>query len=75
MTTTQRHVSTDPYRIAIVAAERLRKALTAHCIVIPSLHGSHPVRDTPFVELDGCTAEVAEALATVLERIQPEATA
>ncbi|MEY9873633.1 hypothetical protein ABH931_003122 [Streptacidiphilus sp. MAP12-33] len=72
MTITQRDISTDPYRLAIVAAERLRNALTAHGIAIPSLRGSHPVRETPFVELGGCTAEVAEALATVLEKIQPE---
>jgi hypothetical protein len=72
VTTVQRDISTDPYRIAIVAAERLRNALTAHGVTIPSLRGSYPVREVPFVELGGVTAEVADALAALLEKIQPE---
>ena len=58
----------DPYRLAIVAAERLRAALALHGIMIPSLRGSYPVRETPFVELGGCSADVAEALATLVEK-------
>ncbi len=66
----------DPYRLAIVAAERLRAALTLHGIMVPSLRGSYPVREKPFVELGGCTADVAEALAGLLEKawasVEPE---
>lgn len=66
-------IDNDPYRISIVAAERLRKALDKHGITIPSLRGSYPVMNRPFVELGGCSSEVAEALATVLEKLEPEA--
>ena len=69
MTTTRPNIDTDPYRLAIVAAERLRSALAAHGITIPSLRGSYPARDIPFVELGGCSADVAEALAAVLEKV------
>jgi hypothetical protein len=72
MTTNQQELKNDPYRLAIVAAERLRDALTVHGITIPSLRGSHPARDIPFVELGGCSADVAEALAAVLEKADPE---
>ncbi len=62
------NIDEDPYRLAIVAAERLRAALTAHGINVPSLRGSYPARDVPFVELGGCSADVADALASVLEK-------
>ena len=65
-------IENDPYRLAIVAAERLRGALTAHGITIPSLRGSHPARDVPFVELGGCSAEVAESLASLLEKVEQQ---
>ncbi|MFC1417048.1 hypothetical protein [Streptacidiphilus cavernicola] len=68
MTTNQQELKNDPYRLAIVAAERLRAALAIHGLAIPSLRGSHPARDVPFVELGGCSAEAAEALASVLEK-------
>jgi hypothetical protein len=61
-------IENDPYRLAIVAAERLRAALAGHGIGIPSLRGSHPAMTTPMVELGGCTAEIAESLAAVLEK-------
>ena len=72
MTTTQQDLKNDPYRLAIVAAERLRAALAAHGIAVSSLRGSHPAIDTPMVELGGCSADVAEALAAVLEKADPE---
>ncbi|MEU6667588.1 hypothetical protein [Streptomyces sp. NPDC046727] len=49
------------------AAERLKAALTAHGIVLPSLGGGWIVSGTAMVELGGCRADVAEALAEVLE--------
>ena len=64
-------IENDPYRLAIVAAERLRAALAIHGLAIPSLRGSHPARDVPFVELGGCSAELAEGLAAVLEKMEP----
>ncbi|MFC1433972.1 hypothetical protein ACEZDB_25295 [Streptacidiphilus sp. N1-3] len=66
------NLDTDPYRLAIVAAERLRAALTGHGITIPSLRGSHPAREVPMVELGCCSAEVVEALAAALERVGAE---
>ncbi|MEZ0092638.1 hypothetical protein [Streptacidiphilus sp. EB129] len=71
MTTGQQDIKNDPYRLAIVAAERLRNALSAHGITVPSLRGSHPVMTTPFVELGGCSDGVAEALSAVLEKVEP----
>ncbi|MFC1402426.1 MULTISPECIES: hypothetical protein [Streptacidiphilus] len=68
-TSTGPDIDNDPYRLAIVAAERLRAALSAHGLTIPSLRGSYPSRDVPFVELGGCSAEVADALATALEKV------
>ena len=65
-------ISNDPFRLAIVAAERLRAALKARDLTLPSLRGSYPVLDTPFVELGGCSADVAEALAAILEKAVPE---
>ncbi|MFC1409387.1 hypothetical protein ACEZCY_10150 [Streptacidiphilus sp. N1-12] len=64
-------IENDPYRLAIVAAERLRAAMAIHGLAIPSLRGSHPARDVPFVELGGCSAQVAEGLAAVLEKAEP----
>ncbi len=64
-------IENDPYRLAIVAAERLRAALAIHGLAIPSLRGSQPARDVPFVELGGCPADVAERLAAVLEKVEP----
>ena len=70
--TSAEELTSDPYRLAIVAAERLRAALAIHGLAVPLLRGSHPARDVPFVELGGCSADVAEALAAVLERVAPE---
>jgi hypothetical protein len=72
MTTSQQDLQNDPYRLAIVAAERLRAALAVHGITVPSLRGSHPAMSTPMVELGGCSAEVAEGLAAVPERANPQ---
>ncbi|GAA2842300.1 hypothetical protein GCM10010505_76620 [Kitasatospora aburaviensis] len=43
-------------------------ALTLHNITLPSVRGGYPVMERGFVDLGGCSAEVANALATVLER-------
>ena len=72
MTTSQQDLQTDPYRLAICAAERLRAALAGHGVVVPSLRGDHPVMGAPMVNLGGCRADVADALAAVLEKLQPE---
>lgn len=72
MTSNQTSPNNDPFRVAIVAAERLRSALSAHGITVPSLRGGYPCMDVPMVELGGCSATVAEALATVLERVASE---
>jgi hypothetical protein len=48
-------------------AVRLKRALEAHGITLPSLSGRWPVNGTAMVELGGCRADVAEALAAVLE--------
>lgn len=61
----------DPVRAAIEAAQRLQLALKRHDLTIPSLRGSAPVAGRPFVELGGCSAELAESLAAVLEKAQP----
>ncbi|MGW9025156.1 hypothetical protein ACWGQ5_13165 [Streptomyces sp. NPDC055722] len=59
----------DPTKTAVEAAQRLRAALLAHGIVIPSLRASSPVMGRyPFVELGGTSAEVADALSAVLEK-------
>ena len=71
MTISQQDLKNDPYRLAIVAAERLRAALAVHGIAVPSLRGSHPAMTTPMVDLGGCSAEVAAVLAGVLERADP----
>ncbi|MGW0629858.1 hypothetical protein [Streptomyces sp. NPDC002758] len=65
----------DPLTTAVEAAKRLRAALLAHGIIIPSLRASSPVMGRyPFVELGGTSAEVAEALAAVLEKARTEGT-
>ena len=71
MTTSQHDLQTDPYRLAIVAAERLRAALAAHGITVPSLRGGYPVRELPMVELGRCTADAADELSAVLEGAAP----
>ena len=71
MTISQQDLRTDPYRLAIVASERLRAALAAHGITVPSLRGGYPVRDLPMVELGGCTADAADELSAVLEMAAP----
>ena len=68
MTTSQQDLRTDPYRLAVVATERLCSALAAHGITVPSLRGGSSVRNLPMVELGGCTADTADELSAVLER-------
>ncbi|MGW0631289.1 hypothetical protein [Streptomyces sp. NPDC002758] len=59
----------DPTKAAVEAAKRLRAALAAHGITIPSLRASAPVMGRyPFIELGGTSADVADALAAVLEK-------
>ena len=72
MTTSQQDLQNDPYRLAIVAAERLRAALAAHGITVPSLRGGYPVRDVPMVELGGCASDAADELSAVLEKAAAE---
>ncbi|MFE7237778.1 hypothetical protein ACWD4L_35750 [Streptomyces sp. NPDC002596] len=55
------------YDKGLRTAVRLKRALEAHGITLPSLSGKWPVNGTPMVELGGCRADVAEALAAVLE--------
>ncbi|MDH6580285.1 hypothetical protein [Kitasatospora sp. MAP5-34] len=57
----------DPMLHGINAAQRLIAALALHGLKLASVRGGYPVRNRGFVELGGCTAEVADALATVLE--------
>lgn len=57
----------EPYRQAIVAADRLRKALNRHGIDFPSLRGDFPTANTPRLHLGMCSARDAEALAQLLE--------
>jgi hypothetical protein len=68
--THSQNLDTDPYRLAIVGAERLRAALARHGITLPSLRGSSPEYGRPWVELGGCGAEVAEQLAELLEKAE-----
>ncbi|MFC5911793.1 hypothetical protein [Streptacidiphilus monticola] len=53
-------------------AERLRCALEAHGIKLPSLIGGYPVNATAMVDLGGCRADVAESLAVLLEAVPVE---
>ncbi|MGW2939296.1 hypothetical protein ACWDA7_48085 [Streptomyces sp. NPDC001156] len=55
------------YGKGVRTAVRLKRALEAHGITLPSLSGKWPVSGTPMVELGGWRADVAEALAAVLE--------
>ncbi|MFE5031020.1 hypothetical protein [Streptomyces sp. NPDC056683] len=63
----------DPFKTAVEAAQRLREALKAHGITIPSLRASEPVMGRyPFVELGGTSAEMADVLSAVLEKALAE---
>lgn len=64
----------EPYREAIVLAERLRKALERHGIVLPSLRGDFPVMGTPQLLLGSCSGPHAADLAAVLEQVPAAAT-
>ncbi|MGW0633971.1 hypothetical protein [Streptomyces sp. NPDC002758] len=55
------------YDKGLQTAVRLKRALEAHGITLPSLSGKWPVNGTSMVELGGCRVDVAEALAVVLE--------
>ncbi|MDQ0993047.1 hypothetical protein [Streptomyces sp. V3I7] len=55
------------YDQGLAVAVRLKRALDAHGITLPSLAGTWPVHGMAMVELGGCRAEVAEALAVILE--------
>ncbi|WP_326827354.1 hypothetical protein [Streptomyces sp. NBC_01751] len=71
MTTEARKMSPEigqQYDEAVRAAARLSRALKEHNIVIPSLRGTWPCNGVHMVELGGCRADVAEALAEVLEK-------
>ncbi|MFK4022349.1 hypothetical protein [Streptomyces albogriseolus] len=54
------------------SADRLKAALAAHGIVLPSLSGAWFVNGTAMVELGGCRADVADRLSAVLEASAPE---
>ena len=69
MTASQQDLRDDPYRLAIVAAERLRAALAAHRITVPSLRGGYPVRELPMVELREIAGDAADELSAVLEKV------
>jgi hypothetical protein len=68
--THSQNLDTDPYRLAIVAAERLRAALDRHGLTLLSLRGSSPEYGRPWVELGGCDSAVAERLADLLEKAE-----
>ena len=71
--TDQPHTNPDAFRAAIVASERLRTALYQHQLTLPSLRGGYPSSTgEPFVELGGCSANVIERLAAILERTAPD---
>lgn len=55
------------YDKGLQAAVRLKRALEAHGVTFPSLSGTWPVNGTAMVQLGGCRADVAEALAVILE--------
>jgi hypothetical protein len=67
-----RNLDDDPFKVGIDAAERLRRALDRHGLVIPSLRGTYPMRETPMVELGNCRAEVAETIADLLDDLLDE---
>ncbi|WP_055716404.1 hypothetical protein [Streptomyces torulosus] len=60
-------VPDDPQVHGEAAAQRLRDALALHGLVLPSVWGGAPVCGRGFVELGGCSADTADALAKVLE--------
>ncbi|MDW8804369.1 hypothetical protein P1P68_06070 [Streptomyces scabiei] len=64
-------VPRDPQAHGEAAATRLREALALHGLVLPSLWRGEPVHGHGSVELGGCTADVADALADVLEAAAP----
>jgi hypothetical protein len=66
------HVPEDPETAALEAAGRLRAALEKHGVKFPSLRGGYPVAGRAFVELGGCSASVALALAEVLEKAEAD---
>ncbi|MDX2841017.1 hypothetical protein PV377_18910 [Streptomyces ipomoeae] len=67
-------VPADPQAHGETAAARLREALALHGLVLPSLWRGEPVHGQGSVELGGCTADVADALALVLEGAAPRTT-
>ncbi|MFB7669439.1 hypothetical protein ACFC1R_36940 [Kitasatospora sp. NPDC056138] len=58
----------DPYLHGINSAQRLIAALALHGLTLPSVRGGYPVMEHGFVELGGCSAEVADRLAAALEK-------
>jgi hypothetical protein len=60
--------SGDPMLHGINAAQRLIAALQLHGLRLPSVRGDYPVGDRGLVQLGGCSAEAADALALVLEQ-------
>lgn len=56
----------DPDQVADATADRLKTALAAHGIALPSLRG-YAFNGIAMTELGGCRAEIAAALAAVLE--------
>lgn len=64
-------VPEDPHVHGEVAASRLREALALHGLVLPSLWRGEPVCGRGSIELGGCSAEAADALAEVLEAAVP----
>nr|WP_119590487.1 hypothetical protein [Streptomyces scabiei] len=61
----------DPQARSEASAARLREALALHGLALPSLWPGEPVNGHGSVELGGCTADVADALADVLEAAAP----
>jgi hypothetical protein len=57
----------DPDQTADATAARLGAALAAHGIALPSLRG-YAFNGIPMTELGGCRAEIADAIAAVLEQ-------
>lgn len=52
-----------------IAADRLRQALLRHGLALPSLRGATAaLGTTPMVELGGCAARLADAIAEILEK-------
>jgi len=51
-----------------VSADRLKQALLRHGLALPSLRGDTAVHGIPFVQLGGCSARLADAIAEILEK-------